>query len=310
MSRLSFKLLFFIWMWPVLGFAQANDVSVRLTVDKDTVHIGDVVHIESRVEYGKSVALSGDGLRGLPKNEYLEFVTDPILSRDDTLDEQTKEEKEILKEEVDALVFLDSGWIELPAVVYQVAKNDTTYNYASKPVKFFVAPVIKAEEPPQNLRTIIQEPKTWRDYWQLFAALILLGLAFALFWFLRKRKDAPRELVQEEEPAIPPKEEALTALQELYDTQLWQQQPKETQVQLSQILRRYIEREFKVPALEETTREIERDLRRLSPSQRALLMRLLNDADLVKFAKMTMPEERQRQSLLEAISWVKSNTNG
>ena len=310
MSKLNLKLLMLFLLLPIFGFGQKLDVKVTLTVDKDTVNIGDIVHLESRVEYDKLLTITGEGLQALPENEYLEFRTDPISSKDDILGQDGQLLKRILKHEVDAIVFLDSGWISVPPLVYQVVMNDSTYTFQSDTVKLFVKPIVKKEDIPQGLRTIMKEPKSWKDYWPWFVGMAVLALAVGLFYFLRKREVAPKEKEIILVPTIPPGEEALSALKSLYESQLWMDQPKELQMKLSQILRQYIEREYRVSALEETTREIEKDLRRVSPHQRAMLVRLLNDSDMVKFAKMIMPIDRHQQSIKEAILWVKSNTNG
>lgn len=309
MNSLNLKIiLFFIWM-PVWLLAQADSVTVTLAVDKDTVTIGDMIHLRTKVEYVGRLNIVGPGMEALKDNDYIEYQGQPTQTKD-TRDSGVNQTVNVLVEDLDAMVFLDSGWIEIPPVMYRAVMPDTTYVFESNPVKVFVDTIVQITDVPQGIRGIIKEPTTWKDYYAWIIGGVALLLAVLLFLFLRKRK--PKEVVEPKiiEPKIPPVKEAVTALEKLRKNRLWETQPKETQIQLSQILRRYIERAFKVRALEESTREIERDLKEISPNQRALLIKLLNDADMVKFAKLTMPDERQEQSVMEAIQWVKRNTKG
>lgn len=100
-----------------------------------------------------------------------------------------------------------------------------------------------------------------------------------------------------EEPtfrALPPYDEAIYKLNELDEKLLWQNNKvKEYYSELTEIVRGYIERELKVPALEKTTDEIIETLKdfneaeTISTSKETIdkLKALLQEADLVKFAK-------------------------
>ena len=107
------------------------------------------------------------------------------------------------------------------------------------------------------IKSIKAEPYTFDDFiiyiYILIAALVIIG--FWIYWFvIRKRKN------EEEEPtyiALPPYDEAIYKLNELDEKLLWQNNKvKEYYSELTEIIRGYIERELKVPALEKTTDEI------------------------------------------------------
>ncbi len=69
-----------------------------------------------------------------------------------------------------------------------------------------------------------------------------------LYFILRKKKEVEEEVVV---PALPPYEEAIQKLHELDEKLLWQNnQIKEYYSELTEIVRGFIERELKVPALE------------------------------------------------------------
>ena len=144
------------------------------------------------------------------------------------------------------------------------------------------------------IKTIKAEPYTYDDFiiyiYILIAALVIIG--FWIYWFvIRKRKEEVEEPTYR---ALPPYDEAIFKLNELDEKLLWQNnQVKEYYSELTEIVRGYIERELKVPALEKTTDEIVEtlqdfnDAETIETSKETIkkLKKLLQEADLVKFAK-------------------------
>jgi len=144
------------------------------------------------------------------------------------------------------------------------------------------------------IKTIKKEPYTFDDF-KIYIYLILAILAiigFWIYWFvIRKRKeteDAPTYRT------LPPYEEAILRLTELDEKLLWQNNKvKEYYSELTEIVRGYIERELKVPALEKTTDEVLEMIKdfksadSIETSKETIdrLKDLLREADLVKFAK-------------------------
>lgn len=144
------------------------------------------------------------------------------------------------------------------------------------------------------IKSIKKEPYTFDDF-RIYIYLILAILAiigFWIYWFvIKKRKeteDAPTYRT------LPPFEEAILRLNELDEKLLWQNNKiKEYYSELTEIVRGYIERELKVPALENTTDEVLamikdfKNLDSIETSKETIkkLKDLLREADLVKFAK-------------------------
>ena len=144
------------------------------------------------------------------------------------------------------------------------------------------------------IKSIKKEPYTFDDF-RIYIYLILAILAiigFWIYWFvIKKRKeteDAPTYRT------LPPFEEAILRLNELEEKLLWQNNKiKEYYSELTEIVRGYIERELKVPALENTTDEVLamikdfKNLDSIETSKETIkkLKDLLREADLVKFAK-------------------------
>ena len=167
------------------------------------------------------------------------------------------------------------------------------------------------------IKSIKKEPYTFDDFkmyiYLLIAALLIIG--FWIYWFvIRKRK------LEEDEPtyiALPPYEEAMHKLSELDEKLLWQNNKvKEYYIELTEIIRGYIERELNVPALEKTTDEIIEtlndfhDANTINTNKETLrkLKALLQEADLVKFAKSKplAPEiEEDRKDAEEVVHNLK-----
>ena len=146
------------------------------------------------------------------------------------------------------------------------------------------------------IKAIQNEPLVYDDFkpyvvW-LLLALLLIG---AVIYYLVTRK---KSTITEEEgiAALAPFEEAIEKLQELDTKLLWQNNEiKKYYSELTEIVRAYIEKELKIPALEITTHELVailsdfNKIKTIDISKETIkkLNALLQEADLVKFAKST-----------------------
>jgi hypothetical protein len=119
-----------------------------------------------------------------------------------------------------------------------------------------------------------------------------LGAAAAIYFIRSKRIKAP---VRDTKPQLSLQEKALQVLAELEAKKLWEQgKVKNYYVELTDIVRGYIEARFNTPALELTTDELlykartQQDLMPIASQ----LEQILRTADLAKFAKaQPLPEE-------------------
>jgi hypothetical protein len=129
--------------------------------------------------------------------------------------------------------------------------------------------------------------------------LLLIALLYTVARRLRSRDDASPS------PALAPLERpaheiALEAMAELEASRLLESgQVKEYHIEVSDILRTYVERRFRVDALEMTTREVARGLQRagVDASFREGLGAFLDQCDMVKFAKVRPGPDQSRQVL-------------
>ncbi|MBC7553578.1 MAG: hypothetical protein H7257_06325 [Taibaiella sp.] len=144
------------------------------------------------------------------------------------------------------------------------------------------------------IKNIIFVKPGWLDYlWYIIAAVVFIALLIFVFvYFIKSKKIA---IPKPQAPEIPLQDRTLNLLNELDGNQLWQKnQVKEYYVELTDIVRNYIEQRFRTPALELTTDELldkAKMHRELLPYVSVLTV-ILQTADLAKFAKwQPLPQE-------------------
>lgn len=131
--------------------------------------------------------------------------------------------------------------------------------------------------------------------WWIYVLIVigLIGLGFLIFYLLKNQKPkAKAEIIVYKTPI----EKATTLLQQLESKELWQKGAvKDYYSELTDIVRNYIEEEIKIPAMESTTSELIDGLRKAAKQKKLKLSndtvenleKVLQQADLVKFAKVT-----------------------
>ncbi|BAU53864.1 BatD family protein [Mucilaginibacter gotjawali] len=142
-------------------------------------------------------------------------------------------------------------------------------------------------------------------YWIVFP-LLVVGLIIGLIWYLRSRPKA-EPVVQISKPVVPPHVTALNQLNQLKDKKLWQQEEvKQYYIELSDIIREYLEKRYAIKTHEKTTDEIFDSLKRIiiTDTNRSKLKHILVLADLVKFAKEKPLPAENEQSIEIAVDFV------
>jgi hypothetical protein len=160
----------------------------------------------------------------------------------------------------------------------------------------------------RDLKPPLPVPIRWR-WGRIAMALGLLLAAVLLLIWLRKRR-ATEDIPIVELPIVSPEEAALRALRELEDAALAARGRRaEHYVRLSGILREYVEKRFRVPAIESTTMELRHAFLRATktPKDADTLLDLLDASDLVKFARYDPGVETARIDLEHAKAWVEHN---
>ena len=179
------------------------------------------------------------------------------------------------------------------ADLYRIAPFAVTYGegrwLATKPM---VLPLAEEDRTATGIDVTVKKmwvwprPQTLLRYlgYAVAGALALCG-AWFLFRWIRRRVRLVR---------MAPRERALLELKELLERHLPQHgKVKEFYVELTRIVRRYIERRYRVRAPEQTTEEFLHEATRhpsFTPDTLSRLTAFLTAADMVKFAGITVTE--------------------
>jgi hypothetical protein len=211
------------------------------------------------------------------------------------------------------LMTIDTGTVFLPPLAFgYTLQNDTVGKTAyANSLSFNVSGVSLVEGADiRDIKPPMSAPWKWEDLWPFLLVGVLAGAG--LYWYQRYRKKKGLELpVEPEAPSIAPHVRALSELQALEERQLWQQgKVKEYYSEATEIVRRFFEGRWNIPALEMTTDEILIALRGRPEAEqlRETLGSFFVRADLVKFAKAQPTPEDHQDELKAAYMIVRTMT--
>lgn len=183
----------------------------------------------------------------------------------------------------------DSGLFKVPPFVFPVLPaSGEQYTATTDSFGLLVQTVevdtTKAFKP---IKGVIAVPSSWRDYIVQIAigVVAVLLIAGIIIYFIKRKKAAPKP------PPVPdetPHQKASRLLTELEEKQLWQKgKVKEYYIELTDVVRNYLEERFNTPVMELTTDEMLQKMqvnKALQP-YRDQMTTILYTADLAKFAK-------------------------
>lgn len=157
----------------------------------------------------------------------------------------------------------------------------------------------------KDIRDIKAVVKTPMDL-KLLVGLGLVGLlfvvGFGLWFYFRRHKQ------RVEAPKDPPHEVAIDELMKLKGGDLLDLgQVKEFHFSLSEIMRKYLEGQFGLPATDRTSEEIRREIHSLSSLNREhsqIFLVIMQDTDLVKFTDTDPGKEKSLAVLAESQRFV------
>ena len=184
----------------------------------------------------------------------------------------------------------DSALILLPP--QEVTVNDSVLSFPAA-VFSFTYPQAEGQESFYDINEFFSDTEAISEnwflvlfksiwFWVIFALLVVV-----LIYFLFKKKNTKIELI----PELPPEEVALKSIQELEDSELYNKDLKAFYVELSLILRRFLTRFYQMRLMDKTSTELVAVLKikKLSTETQQLAREVLNQSDLVKFAKSKPP---------------------
>jgi hypothetical protein len=293
---MKYRLMISCMVISAVTFGQAT-----LTVDRTSIRIGD--QVKATIELNSSLGgewinkkkIWPDSIKGIE-----------VVSGPDTTAKNTGGLVATW-----TLSFFDTGYVripKLPVALQHQGRIDTFYT-SDIPIK------VQAVEPDSSgllaIKDIYIHPFSIAFYKKYIPhALGLIALIVALvYWWKRRKAKAPQPVYVAPPPA--PHEWAYAALDDLAAKRLWQSgEVKEHYSLLTGILRGYLERRFKIRALEQTSDEIIGQLQTLKLSKATLqdTESLLSIADLIKFAKADPGIDIHAATIERVRGFVKETT--
>lgn len=277
MKKMKIKLYIFL-LFSTVVFAQQK--GVQTSIDTTRNKIGAQFNLTLKTEVDTSAQVV------FPKGNYFGGLE---VIRSYKIDTVKKDGRyELIKRY--GLTQFDSGKYMIPSLKVFINKMP----FPTKPILVEVANV-KVDTLKQkmfDIKSIESGPSDYSWIWKLLLILLVLsGIgAFAFWWFKIRNKEAVKEVIVYKTPI----EKATALLNNLEQRELWQKgDVKSYYSELTDIARNYIEEAIEIPAMESTTTELIQALKMasfkkkmtLSPEMIEDLQKVLQQADLVKFAK-------------------------
>lgn len=190
----------------------------------------------------------------------------------------------------------DSGLYKVPSFRFTVIPtNGSAFYISTDSFQLLVQTVaVDTTKEFKPIKGIMYVKSTWLDYiWYFVGGIIFLVLIIIVIIYFIKNKKVPA--VKPSGPVETLQDKTLRLLAALDAKELWQKDKvKEYYIELSDIVRNYIEERFHTPALELTTDEFlyKAKLHRELQPYLDILTGILQTADLAKFAKaQPLPQE-------------------
>lgn len=291
--------------WPVVCLlffiAFSASAQVITTADTTSIKIGEELRISFEVQADSiDLVVFPDQQSFLPLEVIESYATDTTYSN-----------SKINYRKQYGLTQFDSGRYIIPR--QKIIFNNTFFLSDSINVQVFDVAIDTTKQKMFDIKPAMVVAKApFQVPTSIYWLVPLIGVIVVVWYFLRRKKK--KEQAKKQLPAY---QEALVALKELDSTPyLLQNDAKEYYSLLTEIVKRYLDREVDDTALESTTQELIERLNTLKKSRNfdfkskdiKLLDTILKRADLVKFAKMQQGSG-QAQADRATIQEIISNTH-
>jgi hypothetical protein len=288
MSKLFFSVVFL--MCSAYAYAQTAGAST----DKKRIRLGEELQLKLETEVPKGKSLIWPEIKDT-LGEVFE-----VLGRQKPDTSIVEANGYLHIEQIYQITSFDSGIFNLPAFPFQFANKGDTDLVLANPIEISVLTVpVDTTKAIQDIRGIADVPFDIGEYmpWILGGVVLLALLTGFIYWYLRRKKPV---LEQKPVKKTEPWKLALSELDRIEKEAVWRQgKVKQYYSDLSETVRRYLEDQSGIPALESTSDEILHMMRtRTMPAESQESARtLFKTTDLVKFAK-TIPDEAMHATAL------------
>ncbi len=275
------------------AFAQPDYVAIESRVDRSKITIGDRIRYSVIVTHGDSIQVEMPeyGLN-LGAFEILDFE-DPEPQRVDDKIIQTRDF---------IISTFDVGEYEIPPVgVRFAALGDSNWQeLKTEAITIEVESLKPSEEGDiRDIKPPYEIERNWANIIRIsVAAVVLVLIGVLIYYFIRQRRAGKSLIPRREKPPRPPHELALEALDALLQSDLLEKQAvKQFYIELSDIIRTYIEGRYFILAMEMTTSQLLGHMKsaQIENDVIDMVQTFLEQCDFVKFAKYR-PEKEEIES--------------
>jgi len=285
------------------GLLSGQEVTVSARLDSSGAFIGDQLTLHLRVEKSAGATVS------FP--HYADTLTGKIeIIRKSGIATTTEPDGKLVLSQDLLITVFDTGLVQIPPQPFPIQSGSFKDTLHTQPIALQIRS-LPLDTTVRDIKANMRTPVNAQEVFPYFLGLLALALlVIVIIFFVRKisRKDTKAPEIVPSEPA---EVIALRQLQQLKVEKPWVQKPVKTYyINLTDILRHYIERRYHIMALEQTTDEILKDLKKAGSESDSLekLASILKLADLVKFAKLIPDEVENEMQVDEAIVFVKNST--
>ncbi len=286
--------------WALLGVFTTNAqvATVSAALNKDTITIGDTLTLTLKLKN----FMPGKLTAGFPVFNDTITSSIHILHEDSIPDTLSVGKDYVLLKKSYTISAYDSGRVVIPPIpfVFQLDTVEDTIFTTSQFLFVKLVPVDTTQVPLKDIKKPINTPLTFKEFIDRFgiymlAGLLLLLIVFILFRYFRRKKEG-KAFIEFKKPEDPAHVVALRNLEKLREKKLWQQDKvKQYYIELTDILREYMEKQLGISAMESTSSEIIEALKELENMDAQLInnmQKVFEIADLAKFAKFKpLPDE-------------------
>lgn len=294
------KRIFFLFIF-CFSVSLSQKIDVKSEVDTKKIVIGDWIKLDLKATHSNDIKIIW------PKIE--DVIGKFELIRKDSIPKISTAKDENIETLTAIISIYDSGYYQVPAIPFKYTiNNDTSIKVAyTEPIDILVNTIaVDTTLPIKDIKDVMDVPIPFLEIISYIALVILIILLIYAYYKNYKLKKSLSSIV-EQIPLLPPHEQAYKELNELEKKKLWQKGfVKEYYTEVTEIIRRYIERRYSINAMEMTSTEILNSLLNVHRDKKLLeiLESFLNLADYVKFAKFQPNTIENEEEIKKAYTFI------
>lgn len=291
-----------LFLLPLAGLLKAQNMEYGLALDTNYMMIGDQQHLTFKVKAEPGIRLIFPHLQDTVVKG-VEIISGPLR------DSVKEKDGRWLYKETYVITAFDTGVYIIPPMPITVEGQEYNNVLRTDPLAFAVNTYqVDLQKGNYDIVLPYDAPWTFREIlpfvlWTLLGGAVILLI---LWFWQRHKKNKPLFAAKKEE--IPPYMKAIRSLDEIKSGKLWQAgREKEYYTRLTDTVRQYLDEEFDIPAMEQTSGETVaamQNCRKIEDRERERVADMLATADFVKFAKFTPLQDENARYLDTAYEFV------